>query len=274
MKEPWIQNLFSGEFFLGNPVSSPWKDVHFVLQIIESWKDLYSNFLLSIVQISNAQWVNDPMSQHTCRSGTGNVRSNRCADSSGNTLISYRLPNGGGYSVYMQSRCTGYAQWETAVNWSAMTITTNLHQLYAYCNGSNQSCYRCLGGFTNRRYRYFASRISLTIHLCLGNSGLQLSFEKPLTQLRKFYRCRIQTNNHRLAFERFYGIYLQRISHVTVPWKCGDWNAFLHYDHTGSAIRRCTFSVPRLALVIMIPVLPLVLNERFPSMRFSDSFVD
>ena len=52
--------------------------------------------------ITNAQWVTDPAVNTLAAQGQECVDPIAVADSMGNTLISYRLPNGGGYSVYMQ----------------------------------------------------------------------------------------------------------------------------------------------------------------------------
>ena len=80
-------NLFFREILLRNPCFKSVKDVHFVLQISSHEKNLYSNFLLSIVQISNAQWVNDPMiNTHLPLRGQECVDPIAVADSSGNTL--------------------------------------------------------------------------------------------------------------------------------------------------------------------------------------------
>ncbi|MFN8144063.1 MAG: T9SS type A sorting domain-containing protein [Bacteroidia bacterium] len=203
-------------------------------------------FLLSIVQISNAQWVNDPMINTLAAQGQECVDPIAVADSSGNTYISYRLPNGGGYSVYMQKvDAQGYAQWGS----SGKLVSDDDHtQTYTtfYATAIDPTNHAIVAWEDSRTGNadIFASRISPDSNLVWGNSGLQLSFGAAFDAAPQILPMPDSTTIIGWQSEDSTGIYLQRISRDgTRMWGL---NAFLHYDHTGSAMH--FYSVPRLAL--------------------------
>lgn len=196
--------------------------------------------------ITNAQWVTDPAVNTLAAQGQDCVDPIAVADSMGNTLISYRLPNGGGYSVYMQKvDAQGFPQWGSA----GKLVSDDDHQqtfTTVYSMNVDPMNYGVVAWQDGRtgNFDVFASRVSPDSQLVWGNSGLQLSFGLNTDVNPQVLPMPDSTTIIAWQSDDSTGIYIQRITQDgTRMW---GQNGYLHYEHSGTGLRY--YSYPRLVL--------------------------
>ena len=207
-----------------------------------------STLVLSLFSfvIANAQWASDPALNTLAAQGQECVDPIAVADSSGNTYISYRLPNGGGYSIYMQKvDALGYPQWGSTGKLlsdddHSQTFTT----VYSMAMGPEDHAVAAWEDSRTGNFDVFASRVSPDSLLVWGNGGLQLSFGANTDVNPQVLPMPDQSTIIAWQSDDSTGIYIQRVSaDGTRMW---GQNGYLHYEHSGTGLRY--FSYPRLVL--------------------------
>lgn len=201
--------------------------------------------LLSSTLLSQAQWVSDPHINTLAATGVECTDPIIGVDSAGVSYISYRLPNGGGYSMYMQKvSALGYLDWGTPVLVSDDDHSQSWTSVYTMAIDPAANAIVTWEDSRTGNFDVFAAKVGFDGYSTWGQGGLQLSFGLntdinpqvlPLADSSIVFAWQTDDST---------GIYLQRISHDgTRMWGP---NGLLYRDQTGSALH--FYGWPRLAL--------------------------